>query len=55
MVGAVTTVGFVMWAAVLVVAVGPFMGLTVWLLCLAIFQSALRRLRRHVWGQSFNK
>jgi uncharacterized membrane protein len=56
MIGAVTLVAFVMLAAVLIVAVGPVVGLAAWLLCLAIFRFTLKRLRRRVWGQSrFNQ
>lgn len=50
MIGAVTLVAFVMLAAVLIVAAGPVVGLTAWLLCLAIFRAVLKRLRRHVWS-----
>jgi len=53
MVGAITLVAFVMLAAVLVVALGPIPGVVAWLVCLGVFRAVLRRLRRHVWGQSF--
>jgi hypothetical protein len=46
----VTTVGLVMLAAILIVAVGPVMGLLAWLLCLGVVLSLAKRLRRHVWG-----
>lgn len=49
MIGAVTLVAFVMLAAVLIVALGPLLGVGAWLVCLGIFRFALRRLRRHVW------
>jgi hypothetical protein len=47
---AITTVGFVMLAAVFIGALGPFVGLVAWLLCLCVFRFAMRRLRRHVWN-----
>jgi hypothetical protein len=47
---AVTTVGLVMLAAVLIVAIGPVLGLTAWLLCLGVVLSLAKRLRRVVWG-----
>jgi hypothetical protein len=50
---ATVTVIFVMLAAILIVAVGPVVGLAVWLLCLGVVLSVARRLRRYVWGQSF--
>lgn len=55
MIGAITLVAFVMLAAILVVALGPIPGVVAWLLCLAVVRAALLRLRKHVWGQSFNK
>jgi hypothetical protein len=48
--GAVSTVVIVMLAAILIVAIGPILGLTAWLLCLAVILSTARRLRQHVWG-----
>lgn len=46
---AVTTVGFVMLAAILIVALGPLIGLLAWLLCLGVVLFLARRLRRFVW------
>lgn len=55
MIGATTLVTFVMLAAMLIVAIGPVLGLMAWLLCLGLFLSLARRLRVHVWGQSFKR
>lgn len=52
MAGPITLVVFVMLAAMLIVALGPILGVTAWLACLAIFLSVIKRLRRHVWDQS---
>ena len=53
MLSASVTVGFIMLAAILISAVGPIVGLATWLLCLAVVLGIARRIRRHVWGQSF--
>ena len=38
-----------MLAAIFIVALGPVLGLTAWLLCLGIVLSSAKRLRRYVW------
>lgn len=47
---ALTTVVLVMLAAVLIVALGPLVGLAAWLVCLAIVLSVAKRLRRRASG-----
>lgn len=46
---AITTVVLVMLAAILIVALGPLVGLVAWLLCLGVVLSFAKRLRRVVW------
>ena len=39
-----------MLAAVLIVALGPIVGLLAWLLCMGVVLFVAKRLRRYVWG-----
>lgn len=43
---------FIMLAAVLIVAIGPVLGLVAWLLVYGSFLASARALRRYVWDNA---